>query len=300
MHTRLFAISMVFVFSLSDRLPAQEYIPAPEAIRQLIRLEQQDVRIVLQGIDGNRKVIHGRVDRIPITADEVHLKLTYFTRPGTGESLIQEYLEADLGRKLTSSDLDQQLITEARSRSRSLIQQDQLVRSSGQAKMVLAIEEIDLTGPPFPVKAFFKPVKLDKATDPFQTDLLDEPSPWVIEYGIQGDPKRFRFRLRNTLIVNRFQQDERVVPIEQITIDPPKWQLMSHQWVRVVPFTRRYAATRKHGANHTVTRYFEIDRDGYLVKLRSAWDDVLDPEYDQRLRLWRQAERDRARQTAGQ
>ncbi len=250
------------------------YIDGRLAVRMLNAVPYQDVQVVLEDIRGEEIVVHGRVDATRRTGfRQVVFDPIYKHRPGSTKPLMVEYYERKLGRPLTDSPEDRQLLSKQQRLVRGFEVDGHLVKDSRGRYRVKSIHRLDMSGPEFPVAMTVRVVILP-ADDPWTGQNTGDPSGWAIDYRIKGEPEPFRFRIPH-------RDNPKVSPITTVTVEDPAWSYRSGKHTRVIRFLVRQ------GPNRPFEGGFELDERGYPIR---SWYTNITPiwnqEYAKRYTPW--------------
>lgn len=243
-----------------------EFIDGAEAVRFLNSQPGQNVLVVLEDMAGEEIVMHAQVASRSAKIYDVVLEPMYKHRPGSDKLLIVEYYEKKLGRPLTDSPEDRALI-KTRPRVVGAFSVDGvMVRDYKHRYKVKRVERLDMSGPKFPVAMTVKAIKLPD-NDPWIGTRDGDPSNWVIEYTIKGEPKPFRYRIP-------FRDDPKRSPITTVDVREPGWRYQDGRFLRVIRFEVRQGPYTPFGGG------FELDEWGYPI---DSWFTNVSPIFDKDL-----------------
>jgi hypothetical protein len=162
-------------------------IPGPLAISRLNALQGHHVILVLESMDGSQHVQCARV-RPGGTARRVYFDRHLVRIPGHELTVAAEFDE---------NQTRQRKKTDSRWRCQELRLDGSSVTANTRQYVVRSIRAIEFDAPETYSRFLYRAVKLDPASDPWQSTRGGGPSAWVIQYGPPESPARFTFRIPN-------------------------------------------------------------------------------------------------------
>ena len=254
---RLFAfiVGMTAIYASLNAAKGDDgnYIPAQAAIETLNQLAGKFVRVVLTDTKGQERLIHAHVRR-----SHSGKQVSFFDfrtyRPASDVTLTEEYAIEGLGRPLTKSSSDYELV-----RSFVCNQAVYELEADGQSVcqgrdqfLVKSIAELDISGPVIPCLLHLEARRL-AADDPWVGTGKSSNSDTEIHCRFGDESTVCRYRLPV------FSQSNR---IKDVVVDSPLYRYSYGKYIRAVSFDVNYV--RKSDGKHTrtITGYIDLDEYG--------------------------------------